>query len=401
MTSKKFYLEDITDSDLRNGTMNYEQLINLDNLSTTQIAPEVANVMIRLSQSPTGNPASRHILGEKARNLIDEARQNIADLIGADKRNIVFTSGATEANNLAILGAAKAVKEENKHIITCQAEHDSVLKPCNYLENLGVEITCLPVSGDCQIDSNELFDSITDKTILITISLANNETGTVNTIKKINSLAKLRGIPIHVDAAQAIGKINVNLNNLNIDMMSISAHKFHGPTGVGALYINRNASKVLPLMYGGSQEFGLRPGTPNILGIVGFGKAAEIADKNQNNSEYQLSLLRDYFEQQLTNRIDDIIIHCRKFPRLPNASSFAVKGVDSSLLINLLPELILSNRAACSSEKDDSSHVLTAMRLPKDVIKSTIRVGLSRFTTQDEIDKAIDLFSKVVKKIRA
>lgn len=346
-----------------------------------------------------GNPSSVHSEGRKARVLLDEAREKVARLIGAYPGEIIFTSGGTESNNLAILGVALSRKKKKPRIITSTVEHPSVLNPCKQLEQLGFEIDRLPVNVQGRIDLDQLQATIQESTVLISLQHANSEVGTLQDIEKIGELAQEKSICFHTDAVQSVGKTPVDVKNLPVDLLSISSHKLNGPKGAGALYMKRGLSSLFSTMSGGNQEKKRRGGTENVAGIVGFGKACELAkarlDSGAMNS---LADLRDYFFQQIERLVSGVeILGDREF-RLPNTLNLSIDGADGeTLLIGLDVEGIsVSTGSACSSGSSLPSHVLSAMQVPSRRINSSLRFSLGGSNTRDEVELAAKILARLV-----
>lgn len=379
--------------------------IYLDHNATTKIRKEVLDEMMSFLVDEFGNPSSPHFFGQKALSAIDQARHRVADFINAKPDEIVFTSGGTEANNLAIMGIALKLGNSHKHIITSSVEHMSVLGCVKYLESRGFRVTYLPVDMNCIIDPDAVSKAITSETILITMMLANNEVGTIEPIKEISEIAKSHGIPVHTDAVQAVGKICVDVNDLNVDMLSLSAHKIYGSKGIGGLYI-RKGIKVEPMLHGGHHEKGKRAGTENVAGIVGFGKACEISRTELEKNAVYLKTLRDRLEKGILNNIECAQINGHPQKRVPNTLNVSFKniggeGIGEAILINLdLAEIAVSTGSACTSGAIEPSHVLTAMGLPPEEVRSAIRFSLGIENTEEEIDYTISCLKDIVEELR-
>lgn len=377
-------------------------MIYLDNQSTTQIDPLVMESMIPYFSTVFGNPhADEHIFGWQAHSALEQSRRNVAELIGADKNNVIFTSGATESVSLAILGLAQLPHVENRRkIVTLTTEHSCVLESCKQAEHLGYEVVFLPVNSDGLVDLDLLKENVDNRTLMVSIMLANNEIGVIQPLKEIVSICHKVGSFCHTDATQAVGKIPVNVKRLGVDMLSASAHKVYGPKGVGLLYLTKYIEKRLqPLTYGGGQEKGIRPGTVSVPLAVGFGTAAKIAKKQMKNESKRISHLRDLFLNRLREKIPDLMIIGNMEKRLPGNLSLVFPNISGNSLVKLLGEhLAVSTGSACSSSSLEPSHVIKALELGEDVSRSALRVSIGRFNTEEEIQKAADWFLSVVKR---
>jgi cysteine desulfurase len=371
--------------------------VYLDHNATTPLHPEVLNAMLPVLQDNFGNPSSIHSFGRSARVQLDEAREKVARLIGANSSEIIFTSGGTEANNLAILGVA--LKGNGKKIITSKTEHPSILNPCRQLEGQGVEVHYLDVDRFGRININNLESQITESTSLISLQHANSETGVLQDIKKISELAQRKGVIFHTDAVQSVAKIEFNLNEYPVDMLSISAHKFNGPKGVGALFLRKGTPALFSPVSGGSQEKKRRGGTENVAGIIGFGKACELALERVSAMEVsRIKKLRDYFYSKVCKMIPDTELLGDMQNSLPNTLNLGFAGVEGdTLLIAMdIEGVAVSTGSACSSGIGLPSHVLRAMGLPDNKINSSIRFSLGCSTTKMELDTAAEILVKAV-----
>jgi cysteine desulfurase len=383
--------------------MTVKTPVYMDYHATTPVDPRVLEVMMPYFTENFGNASSTdHIYGAKAAESVEKSREQIASLINARPEEIVFTSGATESDNLAIKGVAFAYKEKGKHIVTCATEHKAVLNTCKYLEELGWSITYLPVDRFGVVDLDRLEKAITDKTVLISIMFANNEIGTIAPIEKIGQIAKRKGIFFHTDAAQAVGHIPVDVDAMNIDLMSISSHKAYGPKGAGVLFLRRHGGRVkaLPLIHGGGQERGVRSGTENVPGVVGMGKALEIAAKEMRR---EADRLFQWTEKMRETFLKEIGAEQNGHPirRLPHNLNIFFKGVESKALIQLLGrDLAISAGSACTTREVEPSHVITALGFPPERAYSSIRFGLGRFNTEEEVDYAIQAVERAVLRLR-
>ncbi len=377
--------------------------IYMDNHATTRMDPRVFEVMKPYFLDIFGNAASRnHSFGWEAEEAVEKARKQIADLIGATPKEIVFTSGATESNNLAIKGIAEMYAERGNHIITQATEHKAVLDTCKRLEKEGVRVTYLPVKTDGLIDLDQLRDSITDKTILITIMYANNEIGVVQPMAEIAKIAKEKGVLVHSDGVQAIGKIPVNVNKDGIDVLSLTAHKLYGPKGVGALYVRRRNPRVqiTAQMDGGGHERGMRSGTLNVPGIAGLGAACEICNKEMVEETRRLKFLRDKLKDRLMNDLDETYINGSWEHRLPHNLNISFAYVEGESLLMGINDIAVSSGSACTSATLEPSYVLKALGAGDDLAHSSIRFGIGRFNTEEEVDYVGNKVAEVVKKLR-
>jgi cysteine desulfurase len=376
--------------------------IYLDNNATTPMDPRVLEAMIPYFTEKFGNAASRnHPFGWVAEEAVDYAREQISKLIGCTEKEIIFTSGATESNNLAIKGVFEMYQSKGNHIITLTTEHKAILDTCHHLEKQGAEITYLDVQADGMVDLAKLEAAITPKTILISIMYGNNEIGVVQHIKKISEIARKHGVLLHTDATQAVGKIPVNVETDGIDLMSFSGHKMYGPKGVGVLYVRRKNPrvKVTAQMDGGGHERGMRSGTLNVPGIVGLGKAAEIAMLDMEKDAIRLSALRDKLENALS-ALEESYVNGNKESRLPHTTNISFKYVEGEGLMMAMKDLAVSSGSACTSASLEPSYVLKNLGLNDDLAHSSIRFGLGRFTTDEEVDYAIEVTKTAVTKLR-
>jgi cysteine desulfurase len=377
--------------------------IYMDNHATTRMDPRVFDAMKPYYLEIFGNAASRnHSFGWEAEEAVEKARKQIADLIGATPKEIVFTSGATESNNLAIKGIAEMYAERGNHIITQATEHKAVLDTCKRLEKEGVRVTYLPVKTDGLVDLNQLREAITDKTILISIMYANNEIGVVQPMAEIGKIAKEKGVLVHSDAVQAVGKIPVNVNKDGIDVLSLTAHKLYGPKGVGALYVRRRNPRVqiTAQMDGGGHERGMRSGTLNVPGIAGLGAACEIANREMPEETRRLSFLRDKLRDRLMNDLDECYINGSVEHRLPHNLNISFAYVEGESLLMGINDIAVSSGSACTSATLEPSYVLKALGAGDDLAHSSIRFGIGRFNTEEEVDYVGNKVAEVVKKLR-
>jgi cysteine desulfurase len=377
--------------------------IYLDNNATTPMDPRVLEAMTPYFLNHFGNAASRnHPFGWEAEEAVDYAREQVAQLIGADPKEIIFTSGATEADNLGIKGVFEMYATKGNHIITATTEHKAVLDTCKHIEKLGGEVTYLQVQPDGLIDLAQLETAIKPSTILISIMYANNEIGTVMPIREISAMARKHGVLLFTDATQAVGKIPVDVNKDGIDLMSFTAHKMYGPKGVGALYVRRKNPrvKVTAQMDGGGHERGMRSGTLNVPGIVGFGKACELCRLDMESDNQRIVKLRDRLETELL-KVEEAYVNGSREHRLPHVANISFKHVEGEgLLMGFNKNIALSSGSACTSASLEPSYVLKALGLGDDLAHSSLRFGLSRFTTEEEIDYTIKAITDTVLKLR-
>ena len=377
--------------------------IYMDYHATTPVDPRVVQAMLPYFTEHFGNAASRnHPFGWEAEEAVEKARKQVADLIGASPKEIVFTSGATESDNLAIKGVAEMYREKGNHIITCVTEHKAVIDTCKRLEKEGYRVTYLPVQKDGLVDLNDLKAAISDKTILITIMTANNEIGVVQPVAEIGAIAKEKGILFHTDAVQAVGKIPFNVNDLKVDMAAMSAHKMYGPKGVGALYVRRRNPRVLlsPIIDGGGHERGMRSGTLNVPGIVGFGKAAELCRLEMASDTARVTALRERLNKKLHEGLDEIYINGSIEHRLPHNLNISFAYVEGESLLMGINDVAVSSGSACTSASLEPSYVLKALGAGDDLAHSSIRFGLGRWTTEEEVDYVANKLVSVVTRLR-
>jgi cysteine desulfurase len=377
--------------------------IYMDNHATTPVDPRVFEAMRPYLTNIFGNAASRnHSFGWEAEEATEKARKQVASLIGATSKEIVFTSGATESNNLALKGVAEMYAEKGNHIITAATEHKAILDTCKRLEKHGTRVTYLPVQQNGLVDLDQLRAAITDKTVLISIMYANNEIGVLQPIREIGKIAKERGVLLHTDGTQAAGKIPVNVLDDNIDLMSISAHKMYGPKGVGALYVRRRNPRVqlTAQMDGGGHERGMRSGTLNVPGIVGLGEACALAQAEMPAESKRLAYLRDKLKERLLNSLDEVYINGTLEHRLPNNLNISFAYVEGESLLMGINEIAVSSGSACTSATLEPSYVLKALGAGDDLAHSSIRFGLGRFNTEEEVDYVAGKVIEVVTKLR-
>jgi cysteine desulfurase len=375
--------------------------IYLDNNATTSVEPAVLEAMLPYFSSDFGNASSIHTFGQRARAAVETARDQLAALLNARSQEIVFTSGGTESDNHAVFGVVAASTAATKHVITSTIEHEAVLNACQVLEKQGVAVTYLPVSREGLIDLNELRKAIRPDTVLITIMHANNELGTVQTLAEIGRIAAEVDVYLHTDAVQSIGKIPVDVKALQLDLLSLSGHKLYAPKGIGALFI-KGGTRLRQFLFGGHHQRGFRPGTENVPGIIGLGKAAELARLSLERDAFRIAALRDRLEDGLLARIPDSHANASAAPRTPNTSNLTFPGIEGeALVISLdLKGLACSTGAACSSGAVEPSHVLTAIGLPAAEARASIRFSIGRHTTDAEIDAALEIVPAALAQLR-
>lgn len=377
--------------------------IYMDYHATTPVDPRVFEAMTPYFTEIFGNAASRnHAFGWQAEEAVEIARKNVAKLIGATSKEIVFTSGATESNNLAIKGVAEMYQEKGNHIITVVTEHKAVLDSCKHLEKQGCRVTYLPVDKYGLVDLDALRNAITDKTVLISVMMANNEIGVIQPIAEIGKIAREHGVLMHTDAVQAVGKIPVNVDKLNIDLLSMSAHKMYGPKGVGALYVRRKNPRVMlsPIIDGGGHERGMRSGTLNVPGIVGLGKAAELAYLEMPEEMERVAALRDKLQESIFKQIPEVYINGHPTKRLPGNLNISFAYVEGESLLMGLSDVAVSSGSACTSASLEPSYVLKALGVGEELAHSSLRFGLGRFNTEEEVNFTIEKVVQAVNKLR-
>jgi cysteine desulfurase len=376
--------------------------IYLDHAATTPTRPEVVKAMLAYFADAFGNPSSIYSYGQEAKGAIEEARTKVAELIGARTEEIIFTSGGTEADNYALKGAAFANEHKGNHIITTPIEHHAVLEVCKFLEKRGFQITCLPVDEYGMVDPDDVRKAITSKTILVSVMHANNEVGTIEPVEDIGQFVREAGVYFHSDAVQTVGHIRVNVDELKVDLLSISGHKFYGPKGVGALYV-RKGTKLVPLMHGGEHEKRRRAGTENVPGIVGLGKAAELAGQEIGKEAERLARLRDKLIKGLAEKIDRVRLNGHRTRRLPNNVNVSLDFVEGeSMLLNLdLEGICASTGSACSSASLEPSHVLMALGLSPEQAHGSLRFTFGRENTEADVERVLEVLPGIVAKLRA
>jgi cysteine desulfurase len=378
--------------------------VYLDNHATTRVDPRVLAAMLPYFTEQYGNAASRqHAFGQKAEEAVDLARGQVAELIGAEARTIVFTSGATESDNLAIKGVAAAYRKKGDHLISVATEHNAILDPLRRLERDGYSVTILPVDQYGRVSARQVEAALTNRTILVSVMAANNEIGTLQPIGEIGRLCKSRGVLFHTDAVQAAGKIPLDVEGMGIDLLSLSAHKMYGPKGVGALYVRRREPHVRlePLFDGGGHERGLRSGTLPVPNIVGFGKACELCAAEMTGEGERLLALRERLRAGIQDQLEDTTLHGCPTERLSNNVNLGFRYIDSGALMTMMRNVAVSSGSACTSASDEPSHVLKAIGVSDELARGSIRYGLGRFTTLEEVDYAVEETVRAVQHLRA
>ena len=376
--------------------------IYLDHSATTAVHPEVLEVMLPYFAEHFGNASSAHGWGREAKVTIEQCREKIASFFGASPKEIVFTSGGTESDNLAVTGAAWANQNKGKHIITSQIEHHAIMETCKYLSKQGFDVTYLPVDKYGLVDPENVKKSIRPDTTLVSIMHVNNEMGAIEPIEEIGRIVRENGIHFHTDAVQSVGKLPIDVNKLNLDMFSLSAHKIYGPKGVGLLYI-RQGTKITPLFHGGHHERGKRAGTENVSGIIGMSKAIEISHRDMDEYNQRMRLLADSFYKKLSDKIPDIFLNGHPAKRYCGIINISFKGVEgeSIILSSDMRGIAISTGSACSSGTLEPSHVLAAMSVPPELTQGSIRFSFGRENNLEDIDYVIDVLSEVVSRLRA
>lgn len=383
--------------------LKMDNLIYLDNNATTPVDERVLEAMLPYFSKFYGNAASNHKFGLEVKGAVKKAREQISSLIGCDRNEIIFTSGATEAINLGIKGVAESYRDKGKHIITVATEHYAVLDTCKYLEKNGFEVTYLPVLPDGLLDFQEVEKAFRPDTILVCVMYVNNETGVIQPIEEIANLAHEHGALFMTDATQAIGKIPINVRKMNIDLLAFSGHKFYGPKGIGALYVQRSGRprvNLLPLIHGGGHEKGMRSGTLNVPGIVGLGKACEIAESEMEDNEKHIREIRDYLETELL-KMEGIRVNGNREKRLYNVSNILFEGVDADAIIMGMENVMVSTGSACTSHRVEPSHVLLAMGLSEEEAFSSLRLSFSIKNRKNELKILFGLFKEIISNLRS
>lgn len=379
-----------------------ERLIYLDHAATTPVHPEVLKAMLPYFAEQFANPSTLYRFGQEARLAVEEARASVAKLIGAEPGEIYFTAGATESDNWAIISTAGALESKGRHIITSAIEHHAVLGTCEFLKRQGYDVTLLPVDGDGLVDPEDVRRAITNETVLVTIMHSNNEVGTIEPIEEIGKIAREKGILFHTDATQSVGHVPLDVEELNADLLSLSAHKINGPKGVGALYI-RKGVRIPAYLHGGAQESSKRAGTHNVPGIVGLGKAAEIARGTMDQEAIRIGRLRDRLIEGITARIPDVRLNGHPTKRLPNNVNVSIAGVEGESMILLLDQLgiCVSSGSACTSGSLAASHVLLAMGILHELAHGSLRLTLGLGNTDEDVDRVLEVLPGIVERLRA
>uniref|UniRef100_A0A7C5Z188 Cysteine desulfurase IscS n=1 Tax=Caldicellulosiruptor owensensis TaxID=55205 RepID=A0A7C5Z188_9FIRM len=377
------------------------KIVYFDHAATTPLKKEVLDEMMPYLTEQYGNPSTIYKLGREAKKAVELARERVAKALNADIQEIYFTSGGTESDNWALKGVAFANRDKGKHIITTTIEHHAVLHPLKYLEGLGFEVTYVPVESNGIVDPQKIKEAIRNDTILISVMLANNEIGTIQPVKEIAKIAKEKGIIIHTDAVQAVGQIPVDVKDLGVDLLSLSAHKFYGPKGVGALYIKKG-TKIHPFSHGGAQERNRRAGTENVAGIVGLGKAIELATQNLSEYAAKLQKLRDKLIDGVLSKIDYVRLNGDRYNRLPNNANFSFEFIEGESLLLMLDMkgIAASSGSACTSGSLDPSHVLLAIGLEHEVAHGSLRITLGEDNTEEDIDYLLEVLPEIVSRLR-
>ena len=376
--------------------------IYLDNNATTPVRPEVAEAVGRMLRGCYGNPSTLYCIGQEAHVKMERARDIMAEILGADREEIIFTSGGTESDNLAIFGVARALRKKGNHIITTKIEHHAVLNSCKALERDGWQVTYLPVDECGLVDPADVEDAITGQTVLISIMHANNEVGTIQPIEEVGAIAKARKITFHTDAVQTFGKLPTKVDELGVNLLSTSSHKIYGPKGVGFLYV-RKGTRIMPVLYGGHQERSLRPGTENVPGIVGFGTAAQLISEESGAEDARLRRMRDRLWEGIKAKIPHIRLHGHPEKRLAGTLNVGFDYVEGESIILGLDEygICAASGSACTSDALEPSHVLSAMGIPPERSHGAIRFSLGRENTEEDIDKLLEVLPKVVENLRS
>ncbi|MEZ4386261.1 MAG: cysteine desulfurase family protein [Candidatus Krumholzibacteriia bacterium] len=374
-----------------------EQPIYLDHNATTPLDPRVADAMAPFLRDHFGNPSSSHAAGRRAREAVERARAQVADLLGAEPDEIVFTSGGSESDNMAVFGVAEARRERGRHLVTSAVEHPAVLEPCRVLERRGWELAVLPVDGRGRVDPEVLAQALRPDTVLVSLMHANNEVGTLQPVRSAAEACRARGVWLHTDAAQSVGKVPVRVDDLGVDLLTLAGHKLYGPKGVGALYIRRGRG-IARFLHGAGHEAGRRAGTENVLAIVGLGEAARLAGMHLQDGMARSRALRDRLLGALRARLGELPAHGDLVDGLPNTLSVALPGVRAADLLRDLGDLVAASPgAACHADGVVASSVLAAMKVPADLAAGTVRFSVGRFTTEDEVDRAAALVAAAVR----
>ncbi|UCF86451.1 MAG: cysteine desulfurase [Desulfobacteraceae bacterium] len=378
---------------------NFETSIYLDHNATTKVDREVQKIMMPYLEEEFGNPSSGYLLGTRAKEGLERAREDVALLLGCQHHEVIFTSGGSESNNMVLKGLIDFKNPEKSHLITSAVEHPAILNPALFLMELGVKVTVLPVDRFCRVDPEAVKKAIQQNTTLITIMLANNETGTVQPIEEISKIGREHGIPVHTDAAQAVGKMEVDVNALGVDFLTVAGHKLYAPKGVGALFI-RDGQNLTPLLHGANQEYGKRPGTENIILAAGLGAACRIAKKRLKSDYQNMETMRNRLQKLLLKGLIDLVLNGHPDKRLPNTLNVAIPGIDGGQILEGLPKIMASTGAACHDRTVKLSHVLAAMGVPPKIGMGAIRFSVGRSNTIEQIEEAAGLIINQVKRMR-
>ena len=376
-----------------------KEIIYLDHNATTPLSPEAEKRMLPYLREEFGNPSSGYLLGIRAKQGVERVREEVASLLGCQNHEVIFTSGGSESNNMVLKGLIDFKNPGKFHIITSAIEHPAILNPALFLMELGVKITILPVDGLCRVDPGDIQKAILPETILISIMLANNETGTIEPVKEISKIAHDHGVSVHTDAAQAVGKLKVDVNELGVDFLTLAGHKLYGPKGVGALYI-RNGREITPLIHGAGQEFGKRAGTENVILEAGLGAACRVVQNSIKTDIQVMEKLRDRLQQLLFDDIEGLALNGHPDKRLPNTLNVSVPGLEGKQILDGIPSVMASTGAACHEKTVKLSHVLSAMSVSPETGMGALRFTVGRMNTMDQIEEAAQLIIKQVKRMR-
>ena len=376
-----------------------DPFIYLDHNATTPIASEAIEAMMPILEKEFGNPSSPYTLGTRAKERLEKSRNQVAQLLGCADHEVIFTSGGTESNNAVLKGIIDLKRPEDFHLITSAIEHPAILNPALFLEELGVQVTVLPVDRFGRVNPDDIPQAIRPNTCLISVMLANNETGTLQPVREISQIAREHGIPVHTDAAQAAGKIPVHVHELGVDFLSVAGHKLYGPKGIGALFI-KEGRDLCPLIHGAGQEMGRRPGTENVMLSVGLGMACQLARERLGEEMEQMSALRGRLEKRLFDELDGLVLNGHPTERLPNTLNISVAGIEGKKILDGLPTVLASTGAACHDRSVALSHVLSAMGVAPEVGMGTLRLTVGRTNTLEQIEEAAELITNRVKELK-
>ena len=376
-----------------------KHFIYLDHNATTPVSPEAVSAMMPYLKEEFGNPSSGYLLGARAKEAVAQARQAVALLLGCQQDEVIFTSGGSESNNMVLKGLVDFKNAERSHIITCAVEHPAILNPALFLMELGVRVTILPVNRFGQVDPEAVQQAISLDTTLVSIMLANNETGTLQPIKEISKIAKECGVPVHTDAAQAVGKLEVDVNELGVDFLTVAGHKLYGPKGIGALFI-RDGQNIKSLIHGAGQEAGIRAGTENVMLAVGLGTACRVVRERLGDDIRNMKRLRDRLQELLFEGLEGLVLNGHPDERLPNTLNVSVPGLEGGRILDGIPEIMASTGAACHDRTVRLSHVLSAMAVPLEIGMGALRLTVGRTNTIEQIEEAAQLIINQVKRMR-